>query len=689
MLATKLFPLLAKPEVQELILLSGKPPCAVVNGSYRRLSAQVLQDEDIMAVVMAARGQEYAAQLADGAQWDFTVQGVGKVTAAARYDGPLLRMSLRLAAQDAAQQQPKRAARSGESSGSTRAAAPDDTVRTRGSASSQRTPAQDSSGLELESVSPKPRGKGVKPAVQQYEPYDPTLRGEARQEVPAYAPAHDRFAPISEADALAPPAPSSRQEPQARFGPHSQPDALAPSARQDKAPAQLQLDAPSMQRERFAPLSQTDALAATIRHEAPDLSVREQPAPARAAAPRNATTGDALDVLFRRARDMHASDLHVLADRPATLRIAGDLVPQPEQFDPNTLEQLLLPRVPERVRAILERDGSCDFAFDHPDCGRFRANVGRQRTGLKLTARPIGRELPTLEGLGLPESITHALEHHQGLIVITGPTGHGKTTTLAALVNILNHETAHHVITVEDPIEYSHPIAKAVISQREVGTHTKTFAAALKGSLREDPDVIVVGELRDTETVRMALSASETGHLVISTMNTPSAAKAIERLIDLFPPGDQPQVRMTLAGGLRLIISQRLVPSADRKQLVAAAELLPGSTPLWALIRENRTYQIASLQQRGKSIGIIRLDDSLADLVRSGKTTMEIAREYCDSPELLATLVQGRPQVARPDGAAPATPENQNDPETLQKRGVELGKQVLSRAGKLFGGENK
>ncbi len=353
----------------------------------------------------------------------------------------------------------------------------------------------------------------------------------------------------------------------------------------------------------------------------------------------DANTPHLMDALLKLARSENASDLHVLADRAPNLRIAGDLVPVGDVLSEQVVEEMLLAIVPAGPRSDLDQHGACDFAMMHPSLGRFRANVTRQRTGYKLTARPIHEGVRTLEELGLPKSIGNATKHHQGLIVVTGPTGHGKTTTLAAIVDLINREHTHHIITVEDPIEYVHPPKKAVISQRQVGSHTKTFAAALKGSLREDPDVIVVGELRDAETVRMALSASETGHLVISTMNTPSAAKAIERIIDLFPPGDQPQVRMTLAGGLRLIISQRLIPSADRRTVSAAAELLPGSSALWALIRDNKTFQIPSLQQRGKALGIIRLDDSLADLVRSGRTSFDIAREFAESPDQFETLV--------------------------------------------------
>ena len=271
----------------------------------------------------------------------------------------------------------------------------------------------------------------------------------------------------------------------------------------------------------------------------------------------------------------------------------------------------------------------------------------------------------------MPPEIERATHHHQGLVLVTGPTGHGKTTTLAAIVDIINAGTTHHIITVEDPVEYVHPRKRAMMSQREVGTNTRSFAAALKGSLREDPDVIVVGELRDTETVRMALAASETGHLVIGTMNTPSAAKTIDRLVDLFPPGDQQQVRMTLAGGLHLIVSQRLVPTSDGRGMAAAVELLPGSIALWSLIRDNKTYQIPSLQQRGKGFGIVRIDDSLADLVRAGRVTLATALTVAEAPDELEALLSGK-------RAAAQVPEAAKKPDAGG---------LLGKAGQLFGGK--
>jgi twitching motility protein PilT len=256
--------------------------------------------------------------------------------------------------------------------------------------------------------------------------------------------------------------------------------------------------------------------------------------------------------------------------------------------------------------------------------------------------------VPTLASLGLPAEITRASAHHQGLVVFTGPTGHGKTTSMTAVVDHINATTTHHIITVEDPVENIHAKKQALISQREVGTHTRTFASALRAALREDPDVIVVGELRDTETVSMAVAASETGHLVLGTMNTPSAAKTIDRLIDLFPPADQPQVRLTLAAGLRLVVGQRLVPSVDRAGVHAAIELLPGSLGLSAIIRDNKSFQIPSLQQRGRGAGVMRLDDSLAELVRTGKVSAEAALAVAESPADLEVVLKRAPAAGAP-----------------------------------------
>jgi twitching motility protein PilT len=381
----------------------------------------------------------------------------------------------------------------------------------------------------------------------------------------------------------------------------------------------------------------------------PEASLEVESVPPSAPPPPSFSFEMTFDDLLAFARKSNASDLHLVPERPALLRIAGELFPRGPVLDGASVRKIIVSILPERLVPTLTVEGSCDFALSDAH-GRCRVNVSRQRTGTKVCVRIIPNEVPTLASLGLPPQIESATRHHQGLILVTGPTGHGKTSTLSAIVDIINTNSTHHIITVEDPVEYVHPRKRAMMSQREVGAHTKSFAAALKGSLREDPDVIVVGELRDTETVRMALSASETGHLVIGTMNTPSAAKTIDRVIDLFPPSDQAQVRLTLAGGLRLIVSQRLVPNSDRTGQVAAAELLPGSISLWSLIRDNKTYQIPSLQQRGKGLGIIRFDDSLLELVRTGRTTLEIAKEWAENADELETAVRAmrKPQAPPP-----------------------------------------
>ncbi|HVY47266.1 MAG TPA: PilT/PilU family type 4a pilus ATPase, partial [Minicystis sp.] len=394
--------------------------------------------------------------------------------------------------------------------------------------------------------------------------------------------------------------------------------------------------------------------------------------------------GSALTALLATARAEGASDLHVVAARPPLLRVAGELAPRGEPLAAADVEAMVASGTPPGANVALRDAGSCDFALELPDLGRFRVNVARQRTGLKLSFRVVALEIPTLAALGLPPELANVTRLHQGLVVVTGPTGHGKTSTLAALVDLLNRETTHHIITVEDPVEFVHPRRRALVSQREVGSHTRSFQTALKAALREDPDVIVVGELRDTETVQMALAASETGHLVLGTMNTPSAAKTIDRLVDLFPPADQQQVRATLAGGLKLVASQRLLPRPDRAGMSVAVELLPGTLALWNLIRDAKTFQIPSLMQRGRGLGVIRLNDSLAELVRAHRTTAAAALAASDAPEELDALLQRRDAPANaygpPPGNAPPQPGSRPPPPRDDQ-----GKGLFQRAGAIFG----
>jgi twitching motility protein PilT len=271
--------------------------------------------------------------------------------------------------------------------------------------------------------------------------------------------------------------------------------------------------------------------------------------------------------------------------------------------------------------------------------GRLRTNLSRQQGGLKGAFRLAVAAPPTLAELGLPAAVAKVTEHHQGLVVIAGPSGHGKTTTLAALVDLLNRADPIHILTIEDPVEIVHPKRVAVVSQREVGRHTISFEAALKASLREDPDVIVIGELRDRETVEIALTAAETGHLVLATMSTPSAAKTIDRLIDMFPPDEQSQVRASLGAALKAIVAQRLLPDAQGTGVVAAVELLVGMLALSNMIRDNKLFQLPNLMQRGRAFGMIRLDDSLFELVRAGRLAEEVAVRHADSKkELVAAL---------------------------------------------------
>jgi len=327
--------------------------------------------------------------------------------------------------------------------------------------------------------------------------------------------------------------------------------------------------------------------------------------------------------LLKYAVEYGASDLHVTVGRPPMVRIAGRLAPSgyKEVLTADDTESLIFSILTDEQKMKFEEDHEIDFSYAIPDVSRFRVNIFRQQGRVAGVFRTIGEDIFTMEKLGLPESAYEMSRLPRGLVCVTGPTGSGKSTTLSAMINLINQERECHIVTIEDPIEFVHPHLNSTVNQRELGADTHSFPRALKSVLREDPDVILVGEMRDLETIAAALTLAETGHLVLSTLHTQDAAQTIDRIIDVFPPYQQEQIRVQLGSTLKGVISQILISRADGEGRVAAREILAVNPAVSALIREGKTHQIYSAIQTGFKDGMCTMERSLGELCAHGLIT--------------------------------------------------------------------
>jgi twitching motility protein PilT len=324
-----------------------------------------------------------------------------------------------------------------------------------------------------------------------------------------------------------------------------------------------------------------------------------------------------IDAFFKLMHEQGASDLHLVAGQQPVLRINGELERvKYKQLENDPLKAMLYEIAPEEKVKVFEETGDVDFAYEIPGLARYRVNFFQQKNGVGGAFREIPSDILTCDQLGLPVVVARLATLPRGLVLVTGPTGSGKSTTLAAIVHEANNLRKDHIITIEDPIEFVHKSERAVINHREVGIHTKSFSAALRGALREDPDIIMVGEMRDLETIALALEASSTGHLVLATLHTTSAAKTVDRVIEVFPVSQQEQIRNTLADGVRAVVAQTLFRRTDRPGRVAALEIMIATPAVRNLIREGKTFQIPSMLQTGKKYGMQSLDDAIMELLK-------------------------------------------------------------------------
>jgi twitching motility protein PilT len=356
----------------------------------------------------------------------------------------------------------------------------------------------------------------------------------------------------------------------------------------------------------------------------------------------------------------NGSDLHLTVGSPPIIRIDGELERSRHRpLKDSDFFNLVRPITPPHLWERYVASGDADFAYQMGKDARFRVNLFRQERGMGAVFRLIPWRIPTVEELGLPNAVALLATSERGLVLVTGPTGSGKSTTLAAILDRINKRQSHHIITIEDPIEFVHTNQKSIFTQREIGNDVPTFAEGVKAAIREDPDCLLVGEMRDLETIRMALTAAETGLLVFATLHTNSAAKAIDRIIDAFPAAEQDQIRTVLAEGLRAVVAQQLLKKKEKGR-VAAYEILIGSTALSNAIREGKTNLINNQIQTGKTKGMIAMDQSLGELVRTGAVEANEALERAIDKEsfktMLAALAEGRLPTAAPNPAAGSPP---------------------------------
>ncbi|MDT8901807.1 type IV pilus twitching motility protein PilT [Anaeroselena agilis] len=349
-----------------------------------------------------------------------------------------------------------------------------------------------------------------------------------------------------------------------------------------------------------------------------------------------------MESLLREAVARKASDLHITVGIPPVLRINGDLVRTDRPaLKPADTAALLAAIAGESQRAVFDERGEVDFSHAIPGLSRFRVNAFRQRGATAIVVRIVAEQVPTLAELGHSDTVAALARKPRGLVLVTGPTGSGKSTTLAAMIDLINRERACHIVTLEDPIEYLHRHDRSIINQREVHADTLSFAAALRAALREDPDVVLVGEMRDPETIATAITAAETGHLVLATLHTGDAAQTIDRIIDAFPPHQQQQIRVQLSLTLQGIIAQQLLPLKDGGGRVAALEILIATPAVRNIIREGKTHQISSVIQTGAKNGMQPMDTALRDLCRRGLISADEALARANDQETLAKLING------------------------------------------------